>query len=147
MLLLFPGSNSIYYICQLSFSGDIKNPPRHFPVQPTAGNLLWQRVGLDDLNRSLPTPTILWYDSIHLAAFWRQMEKSIHPNKVILTWENCENLISIHEEIQCRQVFESLVNYSLLDWVYLICKCGQAAMSRIWRMVEHVIAKEAIFHL
>jgi len=41
------------------FSGDIQNPPGFFPVLPSAGNLLWLGVGLHDLQRLLPAPTVL----------------------------------------------------------------------------------------
>ena len=47
--------------CGVSFSGDIQDTPGQGPVQafcrwPCFG----RRVGLDDPQRSLPTPTILW---------------------------------------------------------------------------------------
>ena len=41
-------------------SGDIQDPPGHGPVQPALGRPCFSRgVGLDDPQRSLPTPTIL----------------------------------------------------------------------------------------
>jgi len=40
--------------CEVSFSGDIQNPPGSFPVQPTVRNLLPQGFGLGDIQRSLP---------------------------------------------------------------------------------------------
>jgi len=47
--------------CGVSFSGDIQNPPGWGPVQPAVGETALARgLGLDDLQRSLPTPTILW---------------------------------------------------------------------------------------
>ena len=42
-----------------SFSGGIQHPPGCFPVSRTVESLLWQGVGLDNLQRSLPTPMIL----------------------------------------------------------------------------------------
>jgi len=45
--------------CGFSFSGDIQDPPGYSPVQPAAGDpALAGVVGLD-VQRSLPTPTIL----------------------------------------------------------------------------------------
>jgi len=44
--------------CGFSFSGGIQDPPGHLPVQPAVGQLC-RGVGLHDLWRSLPTPTIL----------------------------------------------------------------------------------------
>lgn len=37
-----------------------------FPVECTVGNLLYQDIGLDDLHRSLPNQTILWFYSMTL---------------------------------------------------------------------------------
>ena len=50
--------------CGVSFSGDIQDPP----VQPAVGDPASAGgVGLDDPQRSLPTPTILWFcDSVIL---------------------------------------------------------------------------------
>ena len=45
--------------CGFYFSGDIQDLPGHTPVQPAVGSLLCRGVGLDDLQRSLPAPTIL----------------------------------------------------------------------------------------
>jgi len=46
--------------CGVSFSGDIPEPPGQGPVQPALGEpALEGGVGLDDPQRSLPTPTIL----------------------------------------------------------------------------------------
>jgi len=46
--------------CGVSFSGDIQDPPGQGPVQSTEGDpALAGGVGLDDPQRSLPTPTIL----------------------------------------------------------------------------------------
>ena len=46
--------------CGVSFSGDIQDPPGQGPVQPTVGDpALAGGVGLDDPQRSLPTPNIL----------------------------------------------------------------------------------------
>ena len=46
--------------CGVSFSGDIQDPPGQGPLQPTVGEPCFGRgVGLDDAQRSLPTPTIL----------------------------------------------------------------------------------------
>jgi len=42
--------------CGVSFSGAIQDPPGQGPVQPALGD---RRVGLDDPQRSLLTPTIL----------------------------------------------------------------------------------------
>jgi len=43
----------------VSFSGEIQDPPGHLPaVPPAGGSLLWQGVGLDDLQRAIPTPVI-----------------------------------------------------------------------------------------
>jgi len=39
--------------CEVFFSGDTQNPPRHFPVPPAVQNLLQQGGGLDDLQSSL----------------------------------------------------------------------------------------------
>ena len=51
--------------CGISFSGDIQNLPGCFSAKPTIGNLLYQGVGLDDLQRPLPTPMIPWfYDTL-----------------------------------------------------------------------------------
>ena len=41
--------------CGVSSSTDIQN----LPVHPILGSLLYWRVGLDDLQRSLPAPVIL----------------------------------------------------------------------------------------
>jgi len=41
--------------CAFSFSGDIPDSPGQGPLQPAVG----RRVGLDDPQRFLPTPTIL----------------------------------------------------------------------------------------
>ena len=43
----------------VSFSGDNQDPPGCLPVQPAVGGLLCRGVGLDDLWRSAPAPTIL----------------------------------------------------------------------------------------
>jgi len=43
----------------VSFSGDIPALSGHLPVRHAIGNLLEQGVGLRDLQRSLPIPTIL----------------------------------------------------------------------------------------
>jgi len=46
--------------CGFSFSGDIQGCPGQGPVQPALGDpALARGVGLDDSQRSLPTPTIL----------------------------------------------------------------------------------------
>jgi len=46
--------------CGVSFSGDIQDPPGQDPVQPAVGDPASAGgVGLDDPQRSLPTPTIL----------------------------------------------------------------------------------------
>ena len=46
--------------CGVSFSGDIQDPPGQGPVQPAVGDpALAGGVGLDDPQRSLPTPAIL----------------------------------------------------------------------------------------
>jgi len=45
--------------CGVCFSGDIQDPPGQGPVQPAVGDPAWAGVGLDDPQRSLPTPTIL----------------------------------------------------------------------------------------
>ena len=54
--------------CGVSFSGDIPDPPGRGPVQPAVGGPASAGVvGLDDAQRSLPTPTILWFcDSVRL---------------------------------------------------------------------------------
>ena len=45
-LLYFEGGRALQQAaerdCEVYFSGDIKNPPGHFPQQPTLGNLLYQ---------------------------------------------------------------------------------------------------------
>ena len=47
---------------RVSFSGDTQNPPGQGPVQPALGEpALVRVVGLDDPQRSLPIPTILWF--------------------------------------------------------------------------------------
>ena len=54
-------------ICLLSFTCPY-HLPGHSPVLPTAGNLripLRRGFGLDDLQRSLPTPTVLWYQMLN----------------------------------------------------------------------------------
>ncbi|KAJ7417875.1 hypothetical protein BTVI_31140 [Pitangus sulphuratus] len=44
----------------VSLSGDIQNPPGHIPVSPAPGDSAFAGgIGLDDLQRSLPTLTIL----------------------------------------------------------------------------------------
>jgi len=46
--------------CGVSFSADIQDPPGRGPVQPALGDLaLTEELGLDDPQRSLPTPAIL----------------------------------------------------------------------------------------
>jgi len=46
--------------CGVSFSGGIQDPPGPGPVQPAVGDPASAGgVGLDDPQRSLPTPTIL----------------------------------------------------------------------------------------
>jgi len=46
--------------CGVSFSGDIQDPPGQGPVQPGVGDpALAGGFGLDDPQRSLPTPNIL----------------------------------------------------------------------------------------
>ena len=46
--------------CGVSFSGDIQDLPGQGPVQPAVGDPCFGRGGgLDDPQRSLPTPTIL----------------------------------------------------------------------------------------
>jgi len=45
----------------VSFYGNIQNQPGHFPVKPIVKNLLYQGIGLNDLQRSLPTSTIQWF--------------------------------------------------------------------------------------
>ena len=46
-------------------SGDVQDPLGRLPVQPAVEGLLCRGVGLDDLWRSLPTSTILWFhDSV-----------------------------------------------------------------------------------
>jgi len=45
--------------CGFSFSGDIQDLSGCLLVHPAVGSLLWQGVGLDDLWRSFPIPTIL----------------------------------------------------------------------------------------
>ena len=46
--------------CGVSFSGDIQNPPGCCPVQPAVGDpALAGAAGIDDSQRSLPTPSIL----------------------------------------------------------------------------------------
>ena len=47
--------------CRVSVAEDTQNPPEHFPMQPTAGNCFSREIELDDLQRSLPTLTILWF--------------------------------------------------------------------------------------
>ena len=47
--------------CGFSFSGAIQDLPGCLPVHPAVGSLLCMVVGLDNLWRSLPTPTILWF--------------------------------------------------------------------------------------
>ena len=48
--------------CGVSFSGDIQDPPGQGPVQSAVGDpALGGGVGLDDPQRSLPTPSILWF--------------------------------------------------------------------------------------
>ena len=44
---------------EVSFSGDIQDTSGCFPVHTTVGNLLCRGAGLGDLQRPLPTPTIL----------------------------------------------------------------------------------------
>ena len=46
--------------CGVSLSGDIQDPPGRSPVQPAVGDPASAGgVGLDDPQRSLPTPNIL----------------------------------------------------------------------------------------
>ena len=45
--------------CGVSFCGDTQNLPGCIPVHPTVGDYFKRGVGLDDLQRSLPTPTVL----------------------------------------------------------------------------------------
>ena len=48
--------------CGVSFSGDIQDPPGQGPLQPAVGDpALAGGFGLDEPQRSLPTPTILWF--------------------------------------------------------------------------------------
>ena len=48
--------------CGVSFSGHIQDLPGRGPVQPALGvPALAGGVGLDDPQRSLPTPNILWF--------------------------------------------------------------------------------------
>ena len=49
--------------CGFSFSGDIQDLTGRGPVQPAVGDPAWtgRGVGLDDPQRSLPTPNILWF--------------------------------------------------------------------------------------
>jgi len=47
-------------VCEVSFSGDIQDPPGRSPMEPAAGDPASAgEVGLDDPQRSLPTATIL----------------------------------------------------------------------------------------
>ena len=45
--------------CGVSFSRDIQDPPGQGPVQPALGDSFSGGVGLDDPQRSPPTPTVL----------------------------------------------------------------------------------------
>lgn len=47
--------------CGVSSSGDNHDPSGSFPVWPTVGNYFSKGVGLGDLQRFLPTPSILWF--------------------------------------------------------------------------------------
>jgi len=63
-LLYFEGGKALEQAaqggCGVSFSGDIQDPPGRGAVQPAVGDPAWAGgVGLDDPQRSLPTPTIL----------------------------------------------------------------------------------------
>ena len=84
-LLCFEGDGALEQAaqggCGVSFSGDIQNSPGHGPVQPALGDpALSGGIGLDDLQRSLPTPNIHWFcDSVKY---------------VLINSQN--NLISIH---------------------------------------------------
>ncbi|PKU35079.1 hypothetical protein llap_14617 [Limosa lapponica baueri] len=62
-LLHFEGARALEQAaqrgCGVYFSGDVPNSPGGVPVQSALGHPVWQGVGLHDLPRSLPTPTIL----------------------------------------------------------------------------------------
>lgn len=49
---------AVWIGCGVSFSEGIQDLPGCFPVQPTVGNLLYQEIGLDDLQTSLLTTVI-----------------------------------------------------------------------------------------
>ena len=70
--------------CGVSFSGDIQNLPGRFPMWPSVQVLLYRTsfsrgLGLDELQRSLPTPTVLW--------FWKYCPQILYSNQVlVLIW-------------------------------------------------------------
>ena len=71
--------------CGVSFSGDIQDPPGQGPVQAAVGDpASTGGVGLDDAQRSLPTPNILWFCD---SQSWTWDEA---PNPESLWWSlNC----------------------------------------------------------
>lgn len=63
-LVYFEGDRKVEQAAQSTCAfllGDTQNPPGHFPLQP--GTCASRGVGLDDLQKSLPTPVILWFSN------------------------------------------------------------------------------------
>jgi len=65
LIVALASVEELYYVDYLPlwryffFSGDTQDLPGCLPVQSAVASLLCRGVGLDDLQRSLPAPTIL----------------------------------------------------------------------------------------
>ena len=152
-LLYFAGDRVFAQAAQrpygVSFSGDIQNLHEHRPVQPALGEpalAVWG--GLDDLQRSLPTPTILWFcDFVTCLASFTEARCLITPEPFGGKWTLCSlgwwvlwlPLFPAHRRHRTRRSSREAFTVQQSTFVQQNWVCGQADSSCLWKQILCVL--------